>query len=64
MDTSVSYMRGRVEVPVTPVNFTVTKLETGEKIPFAFRERDGEDGQFTGFTDRTRVDEIILMKEE
>jgi hypothetical protein len=58
MDTSVQYYRGRRDMPAVPVNFTVTSLPDGRKIPFAFRMRDGEDGSFT----RGQFsDEIILM---
>ncbi|MBN2007928.1 hypothetical protein JW960_01135 [candidate division KSB1 bacterium] len=48
-----------------PVNFKITNTLTGEPIEFGFYERDvlpGEDGLFTGFTDRTRTDEIIMLE--
>jgi hypothetical protein len=52
-------------LPATPVNFTVTNLATGEPVQFGFWERDvleGEEGMFTGYTDRTRTDEIIFVE--
>jgi hypothetical protein len=64
MDTSLSYLRGRRELPPMPVNFTVKKIETGEKIPFAFRELDEDvaPGIFSAMSEgRTRTDEIILL---
>ncbi|MBN1482411.1 hypothetical protein EH223_10260 [candidate division KSB1 bacterium] len=48
-----------------PVNFTVTNTSTGEKLKFAFWERDmltGEEGKFTGFTDGSRSDDIIFLE--
>ena len=60
MDTSVQYYRGRREMSAIPVNFMVTRLPDGDKIPFAFRARDGEDGIFS----RGQFsDEIILMNQ-
>ena len=47
------------------VDFTVTNISTGEPVKFGFWERDflpGEEGKFTGFTDRTRTDEIIFVE--
>lgn len=52
-------------LPEIPVNFTVTNTITGENVQFAFWERDfieGEEGLFTGYTDRTRTDEIIFLE--
>jgi hypothetical protein len=51
-------------LPAIPVNFTVRYLESGEKVPFAFWEKDvlaGEDGVMTGFTDKTRTDQVIFL---
>lgn len=66
IDTSVELEVSRTTtLPATPVNFTVTNTTTGENVPFAFWERDvleGEEGMFTGFTDRTRTDEIIFLE--
>lgn len=48
-----------------PVNFKVTNTTTGENIKFAFWENDvleGEEGKFTGFTDRTRADAIVFLE--
>ena len=53
-------------LPAMPVNFTVKNAKTGEKIKFGFWERDfvpGEEGMFTGFTDKSRTDEIILVEQ-
>jgi hypothetical protein len=61
MDTSVQYYRGRRDLPAKPVNFTVTSLPEGRKIPFALRERDGEDGIFSR---GEFSDEIILMNQD
>ena len=64
IDTSTSFYRGTAEIPAKPVNFTVRNALSGEKVRFAFRERDmvaGEDGKFTARTARTMSDEIILL---
>jgi len=44
-------------------NVDVINLITGEEIAFALYERDGEDGNFTAFTDGTRSDRLIFMEE-
>jgi hypothetical protein len=52
-------------LPETPVNFKVTNMLTGEPVQFGFYERDfieGEEGMFTGYTDRTRTDEVIFLE--
>jgi len=65
VDTSTYAELSRTrKLQAEPVNFTVTDLETGDPIPFAFYERDDiddEQGKFTAFTDRTRSDQIILI---
>lgn len=66
LDTSVELSVSTTRVlPVTPVNFKVTNITESTTIDFAFYDRDviaGEEGMFTGFTDRTRTDEIIFME--
>ncbi len=66
VDTSRASALSRVrDLPAVPVNFTVTNTITGEPVDFAFYEMDqtaDRAGFFTGFTDRTRTDQIILME--
>ena len=66
IDTSIALAISATRtLPATPVNFTVTNLSTGEKVPFGFNERDvvpGQEGMYTAFTDRTRIDEIIFYE--
>jgi len=70
VDSSVFFVRGNDELPVTKVNFTVLDMNTLERVPFAFRERDvneGEEGMFTGFYSgerKNRADEIIILTED
>lgn len=64
IDSSSVYYRGTTPIPVTPVNFTIRNLQTGEKVRFAFRERDkkkGEEGKFTFKTITQYSDEIIFL---
>lgn len=66
IDTSVALAvsAGRT-LPVMPVNFTITELNSGKKVKFAFWENDklaGEDGKFTAFTDKARTDQIIFLE--
>ena len=65
-DTSEAAALSRVrELPAVPVNFKITNTLSGEPVKFAFYEQDqvsGEEGMFTGFTDRTRSDQIIFME--
>ncbi len=58
---------GTRTLPITPVNFTITNTLTNEPVQFAIWERDfleGEEGYFTGYTDRTRTDEIIFLESD
>ncbi len=51
-------------LPLSPVNFKAKNLTTSKYIDFGFYERDclpNEEGMFTGFTDRTRADQIIFV---
>jgi len=64
IDTSDVFFRGGSELPAIPVNFTITNTILNKKVKFAFRERDvvpGEEGKFTGYTDRSNRDEIIFL---
>jgi hypothetical protein len=61
VDTSKLYYLGTIEIPSKPVNFTVINTLTNEKVPFAFRERAGDDGIFSFDLLRRRSDEIILL---
>jgi len=67
MDTSTEFIRGNEPLPAIPVNFTINNRATGEKVKFAFRERDIADesaaGKFTGFQEGrgVRSDEIIFL---
>jgi len=66
MDTSCVYYRGSTELPAIPVNFTITNTTLNRKVKFAFRERDvlpGEEGKFSGYTDRSNRDEIIMLSD-
>jgi hypothetical protein len=52
-------------LPETPVNFKITNMLTGEPVQFGFYERDfieGEEGMLTGYSDRTRTDEVIFLE--
>ncbi len=40
IDTSLTFKPGRKTFPSMPVNFTITNLTDGEKIKFAFEEKD------------------------
>ncbi|MBN1482100.1 T9SS C-terminal target domain-containing protein [candidate division KSB1 bacterium] len=65
IDTSLELVVSSTRtLPPTPVNFKVKNLTTDKYINFGFWERDvlpGQEGKFTGFTDRTRTDEIIFL---
>jgi hypothetical protein len=64
ISTELEISAARILEPM-PVNFSVTNLTTGEPVDFAFYERDvvpGQEGMFTGFTDRTRTDEVIFLE--
>ena len=68
---STAYVRQTRELPAISVNFRVFRLfpsdtgEVKEESLFAFRERDLDDGRFTGFLERsTTVDEIIILNED
>ena len=66
IDTSHVYFRGSTELPAIPVNFKITNTILNRKVKFAFRERDalpGEEGKFTGYTDRSNRDEIIMLSD-
>ena len=67
IDTSTEIEISATRVlPPTPVNFKIKNLTANKYINFGFWERDlieGEEGQFTAFTDRSRTDEIILLDE-
>jgi len=47
-----------------PVNFRVLNSESGEEVPFAFWERDGDGGIFSAFTERTQTDMIVFLAGE
>ena len=55
------FIRGSATLPAIPVNFTITNLINNEKVDFAFRQRDGEDGIFSFDASRNRTDEIIFL---
>jgi len=62
--TSVSISTTR-KLPAIPVNFKITNMTTGKDVDFGFWERDvieGEDGKFTGFTQRSQADLIIFLE--
>ena len=62
MDTSVFFVvRSRVELPATPVNFTVYNTTDSTRVPFAFWETDGDDGIFSAGYWETDV--IVFMEE-
>jgi len=61
IDTSKLYYLGTTEIPPKLVNFTVINTLTNEKVPFAFRERAGDDGIFSFDLARRRSDEIIFL---
>ena len=67
IDTSTEIEISATKVlPPTPVNFKIKNLTANKYINFGFWEQDlieGEEGQFTAFTDRSRTDEIILLDE-
>ncbi|MBN1482021.1 hypothetical protein EH223_06850 [candidate division KSB1 bacterium] len=66
VDTSAELAISAARIlPPTAVNFTVKNLTTGAPVEFGFYERDvlpGEEGKFTAYTDRNRIDEIILLE--
>ncbi|RPI02704.1 MAG: hypothetical protein EHM72_03500 [Calditrichaeota bacterium] len=52
-------------LPAIPVNFRITNTITGKNATFGFWEKDvlsGEEGKFTGFTDKTRTDQVVLFE--
>jgi len=61
IDTSKLYYLGTTEIPPKPVNFTVINTLINEKVPFAFRERAGDNGIFSFDLARRRSDEIIFL---
>lgn len=72
LDTSYYFRTGTTVIPATPVNFSVFNTRTGNKVPFAFRERDtvysdsingSKKGIFSVGRNGTAVqqDEIILL---
>jgi len=66
IDTSMALtVSATTTLPAIPVNFSLKNTSTGKKLKFAFWERDvlpGEEGKFTGFTDKSRSDEIIFLE--
>ena len=68
MDTSIELAISKTRsVHPTPVNFRVTNTLTDEYVDFGFWERDalaGEEGKFTGFSDRSRTDQIIFFEKD
>jgi len=66
IDTSVelAISKSRKLHPM-PVNFKVTNLLTDEPVQFGFYERDNlpdEAGMFTGFSAKTRTDQVIFIE--
>jgi len=59
LDSSVACIRKDKPLTAMGVNFTVLDAATGQKIPFGFRDDDGNDGQFS----RTKKyqDEILIL---
>ena len=66
MDTSLEVQISKTrKVDPTPVNFRITNTTQNKRVAFGFWENDvvGEDaGMFTGFTKRSRTDEIIFLE--
>jgi hypothetical protein len=61
MDRSDKYYLGTNEIPPMDVNFTIVNTLTNARVPFAFRERAGDDGVFSFDASRRRSDEIIFL---
>ena len=48
--------------PAIEVNFRVYNVSEDREIAFALDEKDGTDGVFSGFTDKSRTDKIIFLE--
>jgi hypothetical protein len=66
IDTSQSYIVSTTRtLPAMPVDFTIHDPKSGNKVKFAFWEKDvlkGEEGKMTAFTDKTRSDQVIFLE--
>jgi hypothetical protein len=63
IDTSTEYQVSKSrKLDAIPVNFRVFNSSTQKYIDFAFWEKDGSDGAFTGYSVKKMVDVIIFLE--
>jgi hypothetical protein len=62
VEVSTYFSDGRREFPETPVNVKIFNTTENKQIDFAFRERDGDDGIFSAYSQSNYADELFFLE--
>ena len=63
-DSAASMSTEFANLDAVPVNFKVFNTSLQQEIAFAFDENDGDNGIFSGYTERTRSDIIYFLEKD
>jgi hypothetical protein len=65
IDTATAFQATKTKkLEAVPVNFTITNTLTGRPVDFALYEKDGKDGRFTAFSEKSLSDVIIFLEKD